>query len=70
MQGVYSWGPYKKTRKLHESIKTLIDRKVDIQSIKVLKKNNLSSSVVFSVDHLLLLHCPLVYDLWTGVQLV
>ena len=64
MWGVYNWGPYKQTCKLHESIKTLTDHKVDIQSNKVLKKNNLSSGVVFSVDHLLL-HCPIVYDLWT-----
>ena len=69
MQGVYSWGPYKQTRKLNESIKTLTDCKVDIQSNKVLKKNNLSSGVVFFVDHHLL-HCSMVYYLWTGVQLV
>lgn len=69
MQGVYSWGPYKQTRKLHESIKTLTDCKVDIQSNKVLTKNNLSSGVVFFVDHLFL-HCSMVYYLWTGVQLV
>lgn len=49
MQGVYSRGPY--ARKLNDSIKSITEHKdrlciTDIQSDKVLKKNNLSSDIV------------------------
>lgn len=49
MQGVYCWGPY--ACKLNDSIKSITEHKdrlciTDIQSDKVLEKNNLSSDIV------------------------